>query len=105
MQENNFLINIFNLTYPQSVYFECILQMQIKVFVSWILTVVMCYHIIGYAVQFRATDLVHHSEMQQLLNKKELSVLKIPNKFLKHHPEIFMRLNDDEIFTMGIIMM
>lgn len=61
----------------------------------------MGYHIIGYAFFFGATDMVHRSVMENLLNQSELSLLKIPNTIIKHHPEIFMRLNDDEIFYDG----
>ena len=35
------------------------LRLQIKNFIAWTLTLVMCYNILGYAVLFRATDLFH----------------------------------------------
>lgn len=77
------------------------LRKKTTILVSWILTLVMCYHIIGYAVLFRATDWMHRSVMEELLNKKELTILKVPNEFLKHHPKIFMRVNRREIVFNG----
>ena len=61
----------------------------------------MCYHFIGYVVLFRATDLIHRSLMEGLLNKTELATIKIPNSDMKHHAGIFMRLNDEEIIYKG----
>src|SRR5437868_4374618 len=74
------------------------LRKQIAVFVSWILSAVIFYNIIGYLVLFCTTDLHHRSMMEELLNKRELTVLKIPNEFLKHHPQIFMQKNTLEYF-------
>ena len=77
------------------------LQAQLTKIVSRLLTVVMCYHILGYAVLFRATDWLHRSVMEELLNENEFARLKIPKSKNKNHPEIFIRINDDEIFFEG----
>ena len=77
------------------------LRLQIKNFIAWTLTLVMCYNILGYVVLFRATDLFHSSMMKELLCKAELSIIKIPNHIIKNNPEIFIRLNEDEIFYDG----
>ena len=61
----------------------------------------MCYHVIGYAFLFGAINLIHHTEMEELLNKNEFSLLKISTDDIEHHPEIFMQLSDDEIFYDG----
>ena len=62
---------------------------------------VMCYHLMGYAVLFSATDLIHRSVMQSILTKTEISILKISTADIIHHPETFLRLNNDEIFYNG----